>query len=126
MTFKIVRSWFKESVAYISETLKYKKKTTKAMINFTQKDLSILQDICQKWQVEYPVISNNDELFSVLVRIRHEMLRAIPTMNLEQLQNLLSKTEFVGEKMTEVNNALVEEEKLTKELRVKCVKNLSN
>lgn len=96
------------------------------MINFTQKDFSTLQEICQKWQVEYPVISDNNELFSVLVRIRHNMLRAIPTMNLEELQNLLSKTEFVGEKMTEVNNALVEEEKLTKELRVKCVKNLSN
>ena len=96
------------------------------MINFTQKDFSTLQEICQKWQVEYPVISSNDELFSVLCRIRHNMLKAIPTMNLEELQNLLSKTEFVGEKMTEVNNVLVEEEKLTKELREKCVKNLSN
>ena len=96
------------------------------MINFTQEEWKTLRDICQKWQVELPVINNNDELFSVLCRIRHEMLRAIPTMNLEQLQNELSETEFIGKKMTEANNALVEEEKLTKELRVKCVKNLSN
>ena len=54
------------------------------------------------------------------------MLMAIPNMNLEELQNLLSETEFVGKKMTEVNNALVEEEKLAKELRIKCVKNLSD
>ena len=47
-------------------------------------------------------------------------------MNLEQLQNHVSETEFVGEKMTEVNKALVEEEKITKELREKCIKNLSN
>lgn len=45
-------------------------------------------------------------------------------MNLDQLQNHVSETEFVGKKMTEVNNALVEEEKLTKELREKCIKNL--
>ena len=94
------------------------------MINFTQEEFRTLENICQKWQVEYPVISDNNELFSVLCRIRHEMLKAIPTMNLEELQNLLSKTEFIGKKMTEVNNALVEEEKLAKELRVKCVKNL--
>ena len=96
------------------------------MINFTQEEWKTLQDICQKWQVELPVINNNDELFSILCRIRHEMLKAIPSMNLEQLQNHLSKTEFVGRKMTEVNKALAEEEKLTKELREKCVKNLSN
>lgn len=95
------------------------------MINFTQEEWETLQKICQEWQVELPVINNNDELFSVLCRIRHEMLRAIPTMNLEELQNLLSKTEFIGKRMTEVNNALVEEEKLTKELREKCIKNLS-
>lgn len=96
------------------------------MINFTQKDFSTLQEICQKWQVEYPVISNNNDLFFVLVRIRHKMLRAISDMNLDELQNHVSETEFVGKKMTEVNKALVEEEKLTKELREKCVKNLSN
>ena len=96
------------------------------MINFTQEEWKTLQDICQKWQVELPVINNNDELFSILCRIRHEMLKAIPSMNLEQLQNHVSETEFVGEKMTEVNKALAEEEKLTKELREKCVKNLSN
>lgn len=95
------------------------------MINFTQEEFRTLENICQKWQVEYPVISDNNELFSVLCRVRHEMLKAIPNMNLNELQNLLSKTEFIGKKMTEVNNALVEEEKLTKELRVKCVKNLS-
>lgn len=95
------------------------------MINFTQEEFSTLQDICQKWQVEYPVISTNDELFSVLVRIRHKMVKTIPDMNLNELQNHVSETEFVGEKMTEVNNALVEEEKLTKELREKCIKNLS-
>lgn len=94
------------------------------MINFTQEEFSTLQDICQKWQVELPMINNNDELFSVLCRIRHNMLKAIPNMNLEQLQNHVSETEFVGKRMTEVNNALVEEEKLAKELRVKCVKNL--
>ena len=94
------------------------------MINFTKEEFSTLQDICQKWQVEYPVITDNNELFSVLVRIRHEMLKAIPNMNLAQLQSVLSETEFVGGKMTEVNNALAEEEKLTKELRLKCVKNL--
>ena len=96
------------------------------MINFTQEEFRTLENICQKWQVEYPVISDNNELFSVLCRVRHEMLKAIPNMNLDELQNLLSKTEFIGKKMTEVNNALVEEEKLAKELRVKCVKNLSN
>ena len=96
------------------------------MINFTKEEFRTLHDICQEWQVEYPVITDNDELFSVLCRIRHEMLRAIPTMNLEELQNHLSETEFVGKKMTEVNNALAEEEKLAKELRVKCVKNLSD
>ena len=96
------------------------------MINFTQEEWKTLQDIRQKWQVERPVISNNNDLFFVLVQIRHKMLRAIPDMNLDELQNLLSETEFVGKKMTEVNNALVEEEKLTKELREKCVKNLSN
>ena len=95
------------------------------MINFTQEEWKTLRGICQKWQVEYPVINNNNDLFFVLVRIRHKMLRAISNMNLEQLQNLLSETEFVGKKMTEANNALVEEEKLTKELREKCVKNLS-
>lgn len=94
------------------------------MINFTQEEWKTLRDICQKWQVELPAINNNDELFSVLCRIRHEMLKAIPSMNLEQLQNHVSETEFVGKRMTEVNNALVEEEKLAKELRVKCVKNL--
>ena len=94
------------------------------MINFTQEEFRTLENICKKWQVEYPVISDNNELFSVLVRVRHEMLKAIPTMNLNELQNLLSKTEFIGKKMTEANNALVEEEKLAKELRVKCVKNL--
>ena len=52
------------------------------------------------------------------------MLTEIPSMNLEELQSLLSETEFVGKKITEVNNALVEEEKLTKELRAKCLKNL--
>ena len=96
------------------------------MINFTQEEFSTLQDICQKWQVKYPVISNNNDLFFVLVQIRHKMLRAIPDMNLDELQNLLSETEFVGKKMTEANKALVEEEKLTKELREKCIKNLSN
>ena len=96
------------------------------MINFTQEEFSTLRDICQKWQVEYPVINNNNDLFFVLVRIRHKMLRAIPDMNLDELQNHVSETKFVGEKMTEINNALVEEEKLTKELREKCVKNLSN
>ena len=96
------------------------------MISFTQEEFSTLQDICQKWQVECPVISNNNDLFFVLVRIRHKMLKAISDMNLDELQNLLSETEFVGEKMTEVNKALVEEEKLTKELREKCIKNLSN
>ena len=96
------------------------------MINFTQEEFSTLQDICQKWQVEYPVISNNNDLFFVLVRVRHKILRAIPDMNLDELQNHVSETEFVGEKMAEVNKALVEEEKLTKELREKCIKNLSN
>ena len=96
------------------------------MINFTQEEFSTLQDICQKWQVKCPVISNNNDLFFVLVQTRHKMLRAIPDMNLDELQNLLSETEFVGKKMTEANKALVEEEKLTKELREKCVKNLSN
>ena len=95
------------------------------MINFTKEEWKTLQDICQEWQVELPVINTNDELFSVLCRIRHEMLMVIPNMNLEQLQNHVSETEFVGEKMTEANNALVEEEKLTKELTEKCVKNLS-
>ena len=95
------------------------------MINFTQEEWKTLRDICQKWQIELPVISTNDELFSVLCRIRHEMLMEIPNMNLDQLQNHVSETEFVGKKMTEANNALVEEEKLTKELREKCVKNLS-
>lgn len=95
------------------------------MINFTKEEFSTLQDICQRWQVELPVTHTNDELFSVLCQIRHKMLMEIPNMNLEELQNLLSKTKFVGEKMTEVNNALVEKEKLTKELREKCVKNLS-
>ena len=96
------------------------------MINFTQEEWKTLQDICQKWQVKYPVISNNNDLFFVLVQARHKMLRAIQDMNLDELQNLLSETEFVGKKMTEANKALVEEEKLTKELREKCVKNLSN
>ena len=95
------------------------------MINFTKEDFRILENICKAWQVELPVIHTNDELFSVLCRIRHEMLKAIPNMNLNELQNLLSKTEFIGKKITEVNDALVEEEKLAKELRVKCVKNLS-
>ena len=95
------------------------------MINFTQEEWKTLRDICQKWQVELPVINTNDELFSVLCRVRHEMLMEIPNMNLEELQNHVSETEFVGKKMTEANNALVEEEKLTKELREKCVKNLS-
>ena len=94
------------------------------MINFTKEEFQTLENICQKWQVELPVISSNDELFSVLCRIRHVMLKAIPNMNLYQLQNHLSETEFVGKKMTEANNALAEEEKLTKELREKCVKNL--
>ena len=96
------------------------------MINFTKEEFSTLRDIRQKWQVEGPVISNNNDLFFVLVQIRHKMLRAIPDMNLDELQNLLSETEFVGKKMTEANKALVEEEKLTKELREKCIKNLSN
>ena len=95
------------------------------MISFTKEEFRILENICQAWQVELPVINTNDELFSVLCRIRHEMLMEIPNMNLEELQNHVSETEFVGKKMTEVNNALVEEEKLTKELREKCVKNLS-
>ena len=94
------------------------------MINFTKEEFQTLDNICQEWQVEYSVITDNNELFSVLARVRHKMLKAIPTMNLNELQNLLSKTEFVGKKMTEANNALVEEEKLTKELRMKCVKNL--
>lgn len=94
------------------------------MINFTKEEFSTLQNICQKWQVEYPIINTNDELFSVLVRIRHTMLKAIPDVSLNRLQNLLSETEFVGKKMTEVNDALVEKEKLTKELREKCIKNL--
>ena len=96
------------------------------MINFTKEEWETLRDICQKWQVELPVIHTNDELFSVLCRIRHEMLMEIPNMNLYQLQNHVSETEFVGKKMTEANDALAEEEKLTKELREKCVKNLSN
>ena len=96
------------------------------MIRFKQEEFSTLRDICQEWQVECPVISNNSELFGVLVRIRHAMLKEIPTMDLEELQNHLSETEFVGKKMTEVNNALAEEEKLAKELRIKCVKNLSD
>ena len=54
------------------------------------------------------------------------MFKEIPTMHLEELQNHLSETEFVGKKITEANNALVEEEKLTRELREKCVKNLSD
>lgn len=95
------------------------------MINFTKEEWKTLRDICQAWQVELPVISTNDELFSVLCRIRHEMLKAIPSMDLEELQNHVSETEFVGKRMNEVNDALVEEKKLTKELRVKCVKNLS-
>ena len=66
------------------------------MINFTKEEFSTLQNICQKWQVEYPIISTNDELFSVLCRIRHTMLTEIPSMNLEELQSLLSETEFVG------------------------------
>ena len=94
------------------------------MINFTQEEWKTLQDICQKWQIEYPVISNNNDLFFVLVRIRHKMLRAIQDMNLDELQNHVSETEFVGKKMNEVNKSLVEEEKLAKELREKCVKNL--
>lgn len=93
------------------------------MINFTKEEFSTLQDICQKWHVEYPIITDNNELFSVLVRIRHEMIKAIPDMSLAQLQSLLSETEFVGKKLTEVNDALVDEEKLTKELREKCLKN---
>ena len=96
------------------------------MINFTQEEFSTLKGICQKWQVECPVISDNNDLFFVLVRIRHKMLRAIQDMNLDELQNHVSETKFVGEKMSNVNKALVEEEKLTKELREKCVKNLSN
>ena len=95
------------------------------MINFTKEEFRILENICKEWQVELPVINTNDELFSVLCRVRHEMLMEIPNMNLDQLQNHVSETEFVGKKMTEANNALVEEEKLTKELREKCVKNLS-
>ena len=61
------------------------------MINFTQEDFSTLQDICQKWQVEYPVISDNNDLFFVLVRIRHKMLRAIQDMNLDELHNHVKK-----------------------------------
>ena len=95
------------------------------MINFTKEEFRILENLCKEWQVELPVINTNDELFSVLCRVRHEMLMEIPNMNLDQLQNHVSETEFVGKKMTEANNALVEEEKLTKELREKCVKNLS-
>ena len=95
------------------------------MINFTQEEWKTLQDICQKWQVKCPVISNNNDLFFVLVQIRHKMLRAIQDMNLDELQNHVSETEFVGKKMNETNKALVEEERLTKELREKCVKNLS-
>ena len=94
------------------------------MINFTKEEFSTLKNICQEWQVELPVINNNSELFGVLVRIRHAMLKEIPTMDLEELQNLLSKTEFVGKKMIKINNALSEEIKLTQELREKCVKNL--
>ena len=96
------------------------------MINFTQEELKTLQDICQKWQIKCPVISNNNDLFFVLVQIRHKMLRAIQDMNLDELQNHVSETEFIGKKMTETNKALVEEERLTKELREKCIKNLSN
>lgn len=96
------------------------------MINFTQEELKTLQDICQKWQVKCPVISNNNDLFFVLVQIRHKMLRAIQDMNLDELQNHVSETEFVGKKMNEANKALLEEERLTKELREKCIKNLSN
>ena len=95
------------------------------MINFTQEEWKTLQGICQKWQVECPVISNNNDLFFVLVQIRHKMLKGIQDMDLDELQNHVSETEFVGEKMNETNKALVEEEKLTKELREKCVKNLS-
>ena len=95
------------------------------MINFTKEEFQILENICKEWQVGLPVIHTNDELFSVLCRVRHEMLMEIPNMNLDQLQNHVSETEFVGKKMTEANDALVEEEKLAKELRERCVKNLS-
>lgn len=94
------------------------------MVNFTKEEWETLRDICQKWQVECSVINDNSELFSVLARIKHKMLKEIPTMSLDQLQNHVSETEFVGKRMEEANNALLEEEKLAKELREKCVKNL--
>lgn len=94
------------------------------MINLTTEEWQTLQNICQEWQVECPVMSTNSELFSVLVRVRHKMLKAIPTMDLAELQNQVSKIAFVGKGIDEINKELVEEEKLTKELRQKCLDNL--
>lgn len=94
------------------------------MINFTQEEWQTLQKICQEWQVECPVMSSNTEVFNVLMQVRHKMLKAIPNFNLAELQNQISKTEFIGKRINEINKELVEEEKLAKELRAKCLKNL--
>lgn len=94
------------------------------MINFTQEEWETLQIISQEWQVECPVMNTNEEIFSVLVKIRHKMLKAIPSMNLTELQSQVSKTEFIGKRVNELNKLMVEEEKLAKELREKCLKNL--
>lgn len=94
------------------------------MINFTTKEWQTLQNICQEWQIECPVMTSNNELFNVLMQVRHKMLKEIPNFNLDELQNSVSKTEFIGKKVKEINKELVEEEKLTKELRQKCLDNL--
>ena len=94
------------------------------MINFTTEEWQTLQNICQEWQVSCPVMSNNSEIFNVLMQVRHKMLKAIPSMNLSELQTQMSKTEFIGKRIDEINKELVEEEKLTKELRQKCLDNL--
>lgn len=93
-------------------------------MNLTTEEWQTLQNICQEWQVECPVMNNNSELFSVLMQVRHKMLKAIPTMDLVELQNQVSKTLFIGKRIDEINKELVEEEKLTKELRQKCLDNL--
>lgn len=94
------------------------------MINLTTEERQTLQNICQEWQVECPVMSSNTEVFNVLMQVRHKMLKAIPSMNLAELQTQVSKTLFVGKRIDEINKELVEEEKLAKELRQKCLDNL--
>lgn len=94
------------------------------MINFTTEEWQTLQNICQEWAVECPVMSNNTEIFNVLMQVRHKMLKVIPSMNLSELQNQVNKTEFIGKRIDEINKELVEEEKLAKELRARCLKNL--